>query len=161
MQHSTWQEGMVCGRLDSGMHLCTHPSLQALHVVCTVWEGLQLGNSWVTVWEGLQQLLYAHMRTPLPVRHAMSAHVVCTLQEGVRAMTRCSCSCLHPWPYWLVSRSQNRERWSSARHHIRACALSPSSCEQGLGWGSCLAKLTFLSTVFQYISGTSLGWGRF
>jgi hypothetical protein len=30
-----------------------------------------------------------------------------------------------------------------------------------LGWGSYLAKLTFLSTVFQYISGTDLGWGSF
>jgi hypothetical protein len=32
---------------------------------------------------------------------------------------------------------------------------------RGLGWGSCLARLTFLSTGFQYISGTSRGWGSF
>ena len=32
---------------------------------------------------------------------------------------------------------------------------------QGLGWGSYLAKLTFLSTVFQYMYGTSLGWDSF
>ena len=32
---------------------------------------------------------------------------------------------------------------------------------QGLGWGSYLANLTFISTDFQYISSTSLGWGSF
>ena len=32
---------------------------------------------------------------------------------------------------------------------------------QCLGWGSYLAKLTFLSTDVPYISGTNLGWGSF
>jgi hypothetical protein len=49
--------------------------------------------------------------------------------------------------------------WGSCQ--VRAGHRVPLPLRQSLGWGSCLAKLTFLSTGFKYISGTSLGWGSF
>ena len=88
------------------------------------------------------------LHTPLPVRYTIPTQYV-PYMEGFSEVQHRLIQCV-----WCGGRMDLHEEIASHCQLVRTAS-------QGLGWGSYLAKLTFLSSDFQYISGTSLGWGRF